>query len=112
AAPARLSELDSRGATVRIADLPGVQRALTAAEIAELRASLSKGFNVSEGELPFMLEFPFPMYEIQLGDVVIRLHGDDYGSLGEWQRRIAELVHDGTVVFHAGLWVLESARVD
>jgi len=105
AAPARLSELASRGATVRIADLPGVQRALTAAEIAELRASLSKGFSVSEGELPFMLEFPFPMYEIVLGDVVIRLHGDDYGSLGEGQRRIAAFVHDGTLDDLARRWL-------
>src|SRR5205823_6660309 len=105
AAPARLSELASRGATVRIADLPGVQRALTAAEIAELRASLSKGFSVSEGELPFMLEFPFPMYEIVLGDVVIRLHGDDYGSLGAGQRRIAAFVHDGTLDDLARRWL-------
>ena len=105
ATPSRLAELASRGATIRIADLPGVQRALTAAEIAELRASLSKGFGVSEGELPFMLEFPFPLYEIVLGDVVIRLHGDDYGSLGEGQRRIAAFVHDGTLDDLARRWL-------
>src|SRR6266566_5646817 len=104
-APARLVELALRGATVRIADLPGVQRALTAAEIAELRVSLSKGFTVSEGELPFMLEFPFPLYEIVLGAVVIRLHGDDYGSVGEGQRRIAAFVHDGTLDDLARRWL-------
>ena len=104
-APARLVELALRGATVRIADLPGVQRALTAAEIAELRLSLSKGFSVYECELPFMLEFPFPLYEIVLGDVVIRLHGDDYGSVGEGQRRIAAFVHDGTLDDLARRWL-------
>ena len=105
AAPARLAELASRGAIVRIADLRGVQRALTAAEVAELRVSLSKSFSVSERELPFMLEFPFPLYEIQLGDVVIRLHGDFYGSLGEGQRRIAAFVHDGTLDDLARRWL-------
>ena len=92
ASPARLAQLASRGATVRIADLPGLQRALTAAEVAELVASLSTSFSVSDGELPFQLEDPFPLYEIRLGSVVIRLHGDRYGDVGD--RRIGAFVHD------------------
>ena len=103
-APARLAELASRGATVRIADLPGTQRALTAAEIAELRASLSKGFSVSEGELPFTLEFPFPLYEIEFGDVLVRLRGDDYGSVGD-RLRPGAFVHDGKLDDLARRWL-------
>jgi hypothetical protein len=92
-APSRLAGLASGGATVRIADLPGVQRSLTTGEIADLRGSLSRGFGVSEGELPFMLEDPFPLYEIQLGSVVVRLRGNDYGDVGN--RRTGAFVHDG-----------------
>jgi hypothetical protein len=95
ASPSRLAELAASGATVRIVDLPNAQRTLTTKEIAELRASLSRGFVVSEGELPFRLEEPFPLYEIRLGTVAIRLRGDDYGSVGE--RRTGALVHDGTL---------------
>jgi hypothetical protein len=95
ASPSRLAELAAGGATVRIVDLPNVQRNLTTAEIAELRASLFKGFVVSEGELPFRLEDPFPQYEIRLGTVVVRLRGDDYGDVG--QRRTGAFVHDGTL---------------
>ena len=104
ASPTRLAELASRGATVRIADLKGVQRALTGAEIAELRASLSNGFAVSEGELPGVLELPFPLYEIVLGDVVIRLRGDDYGSVGQ-QFRPGAFVHDGKLDDLARRWL-------
>ena len=103
ASPSRLAELASRGATVRIPDLPGQQRALTAAEVAELRASLSRAFAVSEGELPFMLEDPFPVYEIALGDVVIRLQGDDYGAVGDL--RGGAFVHDGTLDDLARRWL-------
>jgi len=103
ASPPRLAELAARGATIRITDLTGLQRALTTGEIAELRASLSKGFNVSEGELPFVLEDPFPLYEIMLGDVVIRFRGDDYGSVGE--RRTGAFVHDGTLDDLARRWL-------
>ena len=104
ASPLRLAELAARGASVRIADLPGVQRTLTTAEIAELRASLSKGFGVSEGELPGSLELPFPLYEIVLGDVIIRLRGDDYGSVGE-QFRPGAFVHDGKLDDLARRWL-------
>src|SRR5712691_1700792 len=95
ASPSRLAELTARGATIRIPDLPSVQRILTTAELADLRASLSNGFSVSEGELPFMLEDPFPLYEIALGDVVIRTRGNDYGSVGKL--RTGAFVHDGTL---------------
>ena len=95
ASPSRLAELTARGATIRIPDLPGLQRNLTTAELVDLRASLSKGFSVSEGELPFMLEDPFPLYEIALGDVVIRTRGNDYGSVGKL--RTGAFVHDGTL---------------
>jgi hypothetical protein len=101
--PSRLAGLAAGGATVRITDLPGVQRNLTIAEIAELRGSLSKGFGVSEGELPFMLEDPFPLYEIRLGSVLIRLRGDDYGTVGE--RRTGAFVHDGTLDDLARRWL-------
>jgi hypothetical protein len=94
ASPSRLAELATRGATVRIADLKGVQRALATAEIADLRVSLSNGFTVSEGELPGVLEFPFPLYEILIGDVLIRLRGADYGSVGD-RLRPGAFVHDG-----------------
>jgi hypothetical protein len=104
ASPTRLAELASRGATVRIADLKGVQRALTGAEIAELRASLSNGFAVSEGELPGVLELPFPLYEIVLGDVVIRLRGNDYGSVGQ-QFRPGAFAHDGKLDDLARRWL-------
>jgi hypothetical protein len=95
ASPSRLAELAAGGATVRIVDLPGVQRRLTIAEIAQLRTSLSKGFTVSEGEPPFILEDAFPLYEIQFGSVVIRLRGDDYGAVGD--RHTGAFVHDGTL---------------
>jgi hypothetical protein len=103
ASPSRLAELTARGATIRIPDLPSVQRVLTTAEIADLRKSLSIGFTVSEGELPFMLEDPFPLYEIALGDVVIRIHGDDYGSVGKL--RTGAFVHDGTLDDLARRWL-------
>ncbi|MEK6227078.1 MAG: hypothetical protein AABM40_12410 [Chloroflexota bacterium] len=104
ASPARLAEIATRGATVRIADLKGVQRALTTPEIADLRASLSNGFAVSEGELPGVLELPFPLYEIVLGDIVIRLRGDDYGSVGQ-QFRPGAFVHDGKLDDLARRWL-------
>ncbi|MDQ2915442.1 MAG: hypothetical protein M3T56_19625 [Chloroflexota bacterium] len=94
ASPSRLAGLSVSGATVRIADLPGVQRVLTTGEIAELRDSISRGFSVSEGELPGVLEHPFPLYEIVLGDVVVRLRGADYGSVGE-HLRTGAFAHDG-----------------
>jgi hypothetical protein len=94
ASPSRLAEAATRGAIIRIADLPGVERTLTAAETADLRASLSGGFGVSEGELPGVLELAFPLYEIVIGDVVIRLREDDYGSVGR-QFRPGAFVHDG-----------------
>jgi hypothetical protein len=104
ASPLRLADLAARGASVRIADLPGVQRTLTTAEIADLRASLSKGFSVSDGELPGSIELPFPLYEIVLGDAVIRLRGDDYGSVGE-QFRPGAFVHDGKLDDLARHWL-------
>jgi hypothetical protein len=103
ASPSRLAELTARGASIRIPDLPSVQRVLTTAEIADLRKSLTRGFTVSEGELPFMLEDPFPLYEIALGDVVIRIHGDDYGSVGKL--RTGAFVHDGTLDDLARRWL-------
>jgi hypothetical protein len=104
ASPLRLAELAASGATIRIADLKGVQRALTAAEIAELRASLSNGFAVSEGELPGVLELPFPLYEIVLGDTVVRLRGEDYGSVGQ-QFRPGAFAHDGKLDDLARRWL-------
>jgi hypothetical protein len=104
ASPSRLAELAARGASIRIPDLPGVERALTTAEIADLRASLITGFGVSEGELPGVLELPFPLYEILLGNVVIRLRGDDYGSVGEGFRPGA-FAHDGKLDDLARRWL-------
>jgi len=101
--PSRLVELAAGGATVRIADLPGIERSLTIGEIGQLRAALSKGFVVSQGELPFMLEDPFPLYEIRLGNVLIRLRGDDYGDVGD--RRTGAFVHDGTLDDLAHRWL-------
>jgi hypothetical protein len=103
ASPSRLAELTARGATIRIPDLPSVQRILTTAEIADLRKSLSTGFTVSEGERPFMLEDPFPLYEIALGDVVIRTRGNNYGSVGKL--RTGAFVHDGTLNDLARRWL-------
>jgi hypothetical protein len=105
ASPSRLAELAAGGAAVRIADLPNQQRGLTAAEIAELSASLSKGFSVSEGELPGVLELPFPRYEIVIGPVVVRLRGEDYGSIGEGQSRTGAFVHDGKLDDLARRWL-------
>jgi hypothetical protein len=104
ASPSRLAALAARGATVRIADLSGVQRALTTGEVGELRDSLSRSFSVSEGELPGVLEPPFPLYEIVLGDAVVRLRGDDYGSVGE-QLRTGAFAHDGTLDDLAHRWL-------
>ena len=104
ASPSRLAGLAVGGATVRIADLPGVQQVLTTGEIAQLRDSLSRGFSVSEGELPGVLESPFPLYEIVLGDVVVRLRGDDYGSVGE-QLRTGAFAHDGNLDDLARRWL-------
>lgn len=95
ASPARLADLAGRGATLRIADLPGTQRSLTDAETSQLHDSLSRGFAVSEGELPGVLELPFPVYEFVLGDVVIRLRGDDYGSVGRETRSMGAFAHEG-----------------
>jgi hypothetical protein len=92
ASPARLAALVADGASIRIADL-GTQRPLTAAERVQLRDSLAGGFAVSEGELPFVLELPFPAYEIVLANAVVRLRGDEYGSLG----RLGAFVHDGAL---------------
>ena len=105
ASPSRLAELAAGGATVRMADLPNQQRGLTVAEIAELSASLSKGFSVSEGELPGVLELPFPRYEILIGPVVVRLRGDEYGSIGEGQSRTGAFVHDGKLDDLVGRWL-------
>jgi hypothetical protein len=104
ASPSRLAGLTEGGATVRVADLPGIQRVLTTGETGELRDSLSKGFSVSEGELPGVLELPFPLYEIVLGDLAIRLRGDDYGSVGE-QLRTGAFVHDGRLDDLARRWL-------
>ena len=104
ASPPRLANLAMGGAMVRIADLPGVERALTTAEIAALRDSVSRGFGVSEGELPGVLELPFPVYEIVLGDVVVRLRGADYGSVGE-QLRTGAFAHDGRLADLARRWL-------
>jgi hypothetical protein len=108
ASPSRLAELAASGAIIRIADLKGVQRVLTGAEIAELRASLANGFAVSEGELPGVLELPFPLYEIVIGDAVIRLRGDDYGSVGQ-QFKPGAFVHDGKLDDLARRWLPVSA---
>jgi len=104
ASPSRLATLAEGGAMVRIADLPGVERSLTAAEIAALRGSVSRGFRVSEGELPGVLEPPFPVYEIVLANVVVRLRGSDYGSVGE-QLRTGAFAHDGRLADLARRWL-------
>ena len=50
-----------------------------------------------------MLEDPFPLYEIRLGNVLIRLRGDDYGDVGD--RRTGAFVHDGTLDDLAHRWL-------
>jgi len=105
AAPTRLADLTAPGATLRIADLPGTQRSLTSEEISQLHDSLSRGFAVSEGELPGVLELPFPVYEFVLGDAVIRLRGDDYGSVGRDTRSTGAFAHDGQLDDLARRWL-------
>ncbi len=93
AAPARLAAAAQEGAVVGIADLPGSQRALSAAELAQLRASLGSAFSVSEGELPGDLELPFPVYELRIGDTLVQLRRDHHAAVG----RFGAFAHDGAL---------------
>jgi hypothetical protein len=94
ASPSRLSSIAAaNGASVMISDIAGVERRLTRAEVDSLRAALAGAFAVSEGELPGVLELPFPSYDISLGTVAIRLRGDRYASVG----RLGAFVHDGAL---------------
>jgi hypothetical protein len=101
ASPAQLAGLTAAGVKVRIADLSDSERALTAAEVAQLRGALSHSFAVAEAELPGELEAPFPVYELRLSGLLVRLHGDDYASVG----RLGALVHGGTLDDLARRWL-------
>jgi hypothetical protein len=101
ASPARLAELAAGGATLRIADLAETGRVLSAAEIAQLRDSLARGFAVAEGELPGRLEPPFPVYELVVGDAVVKLRDGAYGSVG----RLGAFAHDGRLDDLARAWL-------
>jgi hypothetical protein len=66
--PARVREVvkQADGATVAILDLPGVERALSAAERDELAAALGGATMAGYYEPPQPLEGPFPRYAIRL----------------------------------------------
>ncbi len=94
ASPSRVAALvASSGATMRIADLPGTERTMTAVEISAVSRSLGDAFSVSEGELPGDLEQPFPIYEIVSGETVVQLRRDHYGSVS----RYGAFAHDGSL---------------